>query len=212
MEIEAVLIDWAGTVTVPMREMMMTAVAKANVSKEILTKAFGSFQDYVGGGDSLFHQAERGEIGDDELLDHFNTVAPGSGVLFDIQSPASFLHAPDRPEMITFLEELVNEDITVFLATNNFQSAQELLASRYLDTGLVAAIVNSALVGARKPEDAYFALCLDALDCAGPNVLLLDDQAPNLAAAKGFGIQTILVEDNAEPAIQQARQLLGLVG
>ncbi len=210
MPTQALLIDWAGTVTVPMSQMMLAATQRAELDDESIAALFASFGDYVGGNDTPFHRAERGELDDDDLIEHFNQIAPGAGAIFDVTSPASFIHSPDRPEMITLLEDLGSADITVFLATNNFQSFQDSLASRYLDNGLVSAIVNSALVGTRKPEDAFFELCLDAAGCDGTQALLLDDQQRNLDAAATFGMETILVEDDCEPAITIVREAFGL--
>ncbi len=210
MRFETVLIDWAGTVTVPMGQMIEAATRRAEFDDASLAKLFGSFSDYVNGTDSPFHLAERGEIDDDELIDHFNLLVPGAGAIFDVNSPTSFLHASDRPEMVRLLEDLRDADVMVLLATNNFQSAQEMLASRYLDTGLVSAIVNSALVGTRKPEDKFFELCLDAAGCSGSEAILLDDQQRNLDAAAAFGIETVLVGEDCLPAIAVVREAFGL--
>lgn len=210
MGFEAVLIDWAGTVTVPMRDMMLGAAKRAELDDDALMKVFGSFSDYVNGSDTIFHQAERGEIDDDDLIEHFNSITPGAGQIFDVQSPASFLHAEDRPEMIRLLEDLRDADVTVFLATNNFRSAQDLLATRYLDNGLVSAVVNSALVGTRKPEDAFFELCLEAAGCEGSDVVFLDDQQRNLDAGATFGITGILVGNDETDAVATARQQFGI--
>lgn len=210
MEIEAVLIDWAGTITVPMYDMMMAAAEQSKLDEETMKKVFAVFGEYLSKDNTPFHQAEKGEIDDEELVDYFNERAPGSGVLFDVNSPTSFLYAQDRPEMLELLADLRDADVMVFLATNNFASAQELLATRYLETGLVSAIVNSALVGTRKPDDAYFELCLEALDLPGERVLFLDDQQRNLDAGATFGIKGLLVEADSESAVTQTRKLLGL--
>ena len=214
MPMQALLIDWAGTVTVPMSQMMLPATQRAGLDDKSIAALFASFSNYVSDhdskNDSPFHRAERGEMDDEDLVDYFNEIAPGSGAIFDANSPASFIHSPDRPEMILLLEDLRSADVTVFLATNNFQSFQDSLASRYLDNGLVSAIVNSALVGTRKPEDAFFELCLDAAGCDGTEAMLLDDQQRNLDAAATFGMETVLVEDDCDPAITIVREAFGL--
>lgn len=209
MAYDVVLIDWAGTITIPMQDMVVNATKRGDFSDDTLMKIFESFSDYHTTSDSPMHRAERGEIDDDDLIDHFNEISPGAGALLDINDPACMLLTEDRPAMIQLLEELRDADVMVFMATNNFRSAQDMLATRYLDDGLVSAIVNSALVGTRKPDNKYFELCLEAAGCEPGQAVLLDDQQRNLDAASAFGIDTILVERDEAPAISQLRSAFG---
>ncbi|MEM7271692.1 MAG: HAD-IA family hydrolase [Actinomycetota bacterium] len=189
---EALLIDWAGTITVPMGEMMALAAERLGLDDEDVAKAFGGLAEYMAGDNSLFHQAERGEVADEDLRAFIEEKAPGAGRLFDPTGP-SFFDAPDRPEMAALLERLRDEDITVVMATNNFASMQELLAKRYLDTGMVSAIANSALMGARKPEPAFYERCLDAVGVDASAALFVDDMRHNIDGAEALGIRSILV-------------------
>lgn len=203
-----VLIDWAGTVTVPMHEMLISAARELEMSDEQIGAAFNGLAEYFVSADSPIHKAERGEIDDDELGDFIDGKVPGSsGLLLDPSGP-SFLNGADRPEMIALLEDLRDADLTVILATNNFRVAQELLARRYLDTGLVAAVVNSAMVGARKPEPRFYGIALEAANSTAAETVFLDDQDVNLAPAKDLGMRTILVDTDPSEAIAEARTLL----
>ncbi len=207
-EISVVLVDWAGTLTVPMSEMVQLAVNHLQFTDEQLGLAFAGLTDYLIGSDSIVHRAERGEIPDSEMLAWLEEQAPGSSRLFNPDEP-SIINAPDRPEMIELLWWLQDFDVTVMLATNNFVSSQEMLASRYLDPGLVHAVINSALVGARKPEPEFWQIVLDATMASPSEIVLLDDNAGNLAAAAALGMHTILVGDDALPAIDELKAILG---
>lgn len=206
---EALLIDWAGTITVPMRQMMSLAADELGFSKEDVAKAFGGLAEYMAGDDSIFHQAERGEVDDDVLRDFIEEKAPGAGRLFDPTGP-SFFNAPDRPEMIELLEQLRDADITVVIATNNFASIQDLLAQRYLDSGLVSAIVNSALVGARKPDAEFFQICLEAFELDPAEALFVDDMAHNVEAAETLGIPSLLAGSDSADTIAGIRAAFGV--
>ena len=197
---EALLIDWAGTITVPMGEMMTLAAGRLGLSEGEVATAFGGLAEYMAGEDSIFHRAERGEVDDEELRAFVEEKAPGAGGLFDPSGP-SFFDAPDRPEMVALLERLRDADVMVVLATNNFASAQELLARRYLDTGLVSAIANSALMGARKPEPAFYQRCLEAAAVEPGRALFVDDMAHNTAGAEAVGIPSLLVGSDGEAAV-----------
>lgn len=202
--IELVLMDWAGTVTVPMSQMMRDAVDHLGWSDDEMGKALAGLTDYFTSDDSMVHRAERGQIEDRELLVWLDEQYPGASALFDLDDP-SFINAADRPEMIDAMWWLQDQDIEVWLATNNFATAQEMLAGRYLDSGLVNAIVNSALIRARKPDPAFWDVVLEASGLQPDQILLVDDNVGNLDAATALGMATILVGDDAGPAIAELK-------
>lgn len=206
-EIELVLIDWAGTVTVPMSQMMKDAVEFLGWSDAEFGKAIGALAEYFTSDDSIVHKAERGEIEDSELLAWLDEQYPGASALFDVDQP-SFINAADRPEMIELLWWLQDHEVEVWLATNNFASAQDMLASRYLDSGLVNAIVNSALIGARKPNADYWKTILDASSLDPARMVLIDDNVTNLESAAALGMATVQIGDDAALAIAEIKTML----
>lgn len=199
--------DWAGTVTVPMSQMMKDAIAFLGWSDEEVGQALVALADYFTSDDSIVHQAERGEVEDSDLLAWLDEQHPGASALFDVDQP-SFINAADRPEMIDLLWWLQDNECQVWLATNNFASAQDMLASRYLDSGVVNAIVNSALVGARKPHADYWKIVLDAAELEPHEILLVDDNVANLEAAAALGMATVSIGDDAAPAIAEIKAML----
>ena len=206
-DLELVLMDWAGTVTVPMSQMMKDAITFLGWSDEEVGQALGSLAEYFTSDDSIVHQAERGEVEDSELLAWLDAQYPGASALFDVDQP-SFINAADRPEMVDLLWWLQDNEVEVWLATNNFASAQDMLASRYLDGGVVNAIVNSALVGARKPHPDYWKIVVDASGLEPSQIMLVDDNAANLDAAATLGMTTILMGDDAVPVIDEIKTAL----
>lgn len=203
---QALLIDWAGTITVPMHEMILTAATALGFDEEATSQAVGGLAAYYLTEDSPIHRAEVGTLDDDDLREFLEEKAPGAGRLLDPEGP-SFLNGADRPEMIALLEDLRDVDVTVVLATNNFKMGHELLATRYLDSGLVSAVVNSAMVGVRKPDLDFYQLCLDVAGCDANEALFVDDQERNLASARELGMGALLVEDNADHALSELRRL-----
>jgi putative hydrolase of the HAD superfamily len=207
--IRAVLVDWAGTVTVPLREVVISAVLEAGLSEDELRQAFAGLADYVTGSDSPIHRAERGEITDAELLEWLDQHAAGARAVFDVAAPGSIFAAPDRAEMVALLETLRSHEARIVLATNNFASAHAVLERRYLSTGLVDGIVNSALIGARKPEPAFFDHCLAVAGVRAHEAVLVDDMEANIEAARARGLHGVLVGDDPAPAVAELRELLG---
>lgn len=64
-------------------------------------------------------------------------------------------------------------------------------------------------IGHRKPDAAIFHHVLDAIGLPGPEVLLFDDLAANVEAARGCGLQAVLVRSPAD--VREALRERGLV-
>ncbi|MEZ5342713.1 MAG: HAD-IA family hydrolase [Acidimicrobiales bacterium] len=209
MTFRALLIDWAGTITVSLRDVVLQAAASLELSPEQMGQALGGLSAYMGTDDSLFHQAERGEIHDDELRAWLDSLAPGAGRLVHPDHPG-ILQAPDRPEVLALMDEARHAGIVVVVATNNFASARPMLKSRYLDTGRADAIVNSADIGVRKPSTEFYQRCMEVANTDVSHTLFCDDMAPNIIAAEAFGLRSVSFGDSIDQALEQTRTLLGL--
>ncbi len=205
---EAIIIDWAGTITVPLLDVVLHSAGELGFTGDDLTRAFAGLSGYFNDPDSIFHRAEVGLVSDDELRAHLDDIAEGAGQLLDADPPSIFF-AEDRPEMIALLEELGETDTLVILATNNFVTGQDILATRYLESGLVQAIVNSALVGVRKPNPAFFALILDTFELDPTSTLVIDDLDANLEVARDLGMGTVLIDTDTVAAVDEIRRLIG---
>ena len=203
------MIDWAGTITGPLQDMMLTAAAALELSPEEMSKAFVGLASYVSNEESIFHLAERGEVHDDELRAWIDGFAAGAGRLFDPAHPGIF-STPDRPEMLELMRDAQEAGITVAVATNNFASGNQMLNDRYIATGLADCIVNSADVGVRKPEAAFFAASLAAAACTVDEAIFCDDMQRNVDAAVAFGLRSVHVQADPDSAIAEIRDLLGL--
>ncbi len=212
--IDAVFVDWAGTITRPMIELFRNAIAGAALDQPTTDAVITGLAQYLTGDDSPLHQAERGEITDDELWDWLDAQTPTGDAqaeeLFAGDQPWAFLNAPDRPEMAELLADLMEADVFVAITTNNFAAAQDRLSARYLGGFLASAVVNSALIGIRKPDPAFFELVLETFELDPGRVLVLDDNEANLRCARQLGMQAIAVGDDATDAVRQTRRLIGL--
>ncbi|MFN2451026.1 MAG: HAD family hydrolase [Candidatus Dormibacteria bacterium] len=70
-------------------------------------------------------------------------------------------------------------------------------------------LVDSSVVGLRKPDPAIFRLTCERLGLAPEDCLFVDDIPSNVAGAAELGIETILCRDPAEVAAQVLHRLLG---
>ena len=96
--------------------------------------------------------------------------------------------------MVELLVAMGQADIQVVLATNNRAEAQEALATRYLDSGVASALVNSGMVGAALPTPEFFAVCVEVTGCQPDQILFVDHDVANLVSAASVGMRTIALD------------------
>jgi len=75
--------------------------------------------------------------------------------------------------------------------------------------GLFDFVIESSLVGARKPEPRFYQLALERLKIEPQQAVYLDDLGINLKPARAMGMTTIKVE-NAQQALSELEQATGL--
>jgi putative hydrolase of the HAD superfamily len=70
-------------------------------------------------------------------------------------------------------------------------------------------VIESSLVGARKPEAKFYQLALERLGIEPQQAVYLDDLGINLKPARALGMTTIRVESPGQ-ALAELEQVLGL--
>ncbi len=124
---------------------------------------------------------------------------PGADVL-------GLLAGDVRPEMVEAVRRC-GERLKTGLLTNNVLGTMDDPRIGEL-LGLFDAVVESSVVGVRKPEPAFYELACDLLEIEPEAAVFLDDLGINLKPARELGMATIKV---ADPAIALA-ELEALVG
>jgi len=97
-------------------------------------------------------------------------------------------------DMMEAIQSLKDQGVKLAVLTNNWKSDKfgRLL---FDDLGMFDHVVESCVVGMRKPEAAIYKYTLDKLGVAGEEAVFLDDIAGNLTPAEELGITTIKVTD-----------------
>ena len=75
--------------------------------------------------------------------------------------------------------------------------------------GLFDLVIESSLVGARKPEPRFYQMALDRLEIEPQQAVYLDDLGINLKPARAMGMTTIKV-DSEPQALAEFEQATGL--
>ena len=203
----AVIFDWAGTVTVPMLDVFAPLVRRAGLDGDALLGAFLEAEaDQTG--QHVLHRVERGETGAEDLAAWLDDLSPGAGDLFRLDSPLGFVHqAADRPEVLEAARRWRRGGHRTAICTNNVRELQPVLTERYGATFDV--IVNSAIVGLRKPDPAIFEHTLVELGGVDPAAaVFIDDNEGHVDAARSFGMAAVLMTSDTSSALDEVAELL----
>jgi putative hydrolase of the HAD superfamily len=114
-----------------------------------------------------------------------------------------------RPQMVEAIRRCRAAYKTALL-TNNFVRAEAELSSAVADVyALFDAVLESRVLGVRKPDPRFYELACEALDVHPDESVFLDDLGVNLKPARALGMHTIKVTDPGE-ALAELAILTGL--
>jgi putative hydrolase of the HAD superfamily len=154
---------------------------------------------------------ERNECTIDEFVVAFEAEAAQLGHRVDGTEVLACLEGELRPRMVDAVRRC-SEHLSTALLTNNIVSGSPHWSSGGSFAGLLDSfdvVVESSVVGCRKPEPRFYELALDALGVAAHEAVFLDDLGINLKPARAMGMTTIKVVDPDE-ALDELAALTGL--
>ena len=111
-----------------------------------------------------------------------------------------------NPELAAYFVDLRPRYRTAFLS-NSFVGAREREHAARGFGDMAEIIVYSHEVGVAKPDPRIYAITCERLSVQPVEMIFLDDSPGNIAAARDFGIQGVLFQDNAQ-AIREIEALL----
>ena len=152
---------------------------------------------------------ERGELTRDAFIEAFEAEALAAGHRIEGLRVLESLKGDVRPVMMEALRRLRASPLRTAAVTNNIapMGSGERDVSELLS--LFDVVVESSVVGVRKPEEAFYKIALDALDAQPEECVYLDDLGVNLKPARAMGMTTIKVLD-ADDAITELEGHLGI--
>ena len=157
---------------------------------------------------------ERNEVALNEFVAAFEDEGAALGVQVDGWKVLACLRGQVRPEMHVAVERC-SEVFTTGLLTNNFVSWSDASGADAADDVLKSvlacfdAVVESSVVGVRKPEPRFYELALEQLGVAAADSVFLDDLGVNLKPARAMGMTTIKVTDPVV-ALAELAEVTGL--
>ena len=142
---------------------------------------------------------ERGEIGLEEFAVAFEGEAAAMGYQVDGMAVLNGLGGELIPSMAEAVRRC-SERLKTGLLTNNYapMGSSERSAELAEVLGRFDVVIESSVVGVRKPDPAFYALACKALSVEPSGCVFLDDLGVNLKPARAMGMTTIKVIDPDE--------------
>ena len=202
---KAVLFDIGGVLTHSPVTRIKQFCAEEGICDEVRTAIFGPE-------DGPWSRFERSQLTRDGFADEFDqfvascdTSATGAGFM-----EWFFVGFGERPEMVGLVKHLRGK-VKLGAITNNVsrdEPAQQRTSGIDLPS-LFEVVVESAIVGYRKPEPEIFRIACEQLAIDPPEAVFLDDLGANLKGARALGMHTIKVDDSLS-AIDELEAALGI--
>jgi putative hydrolase of the HAD superfamily len=208
-EIRAIISDFGGVLTTPLLNAFAAFQDDSGISPESLGLAMRN--GVREGEDIPLFRLERGEISEDEFLQHLTDgLEPILGHRPHLHHfRRNFFDALDPNEaMIELMRELKGRGLTMALLTNNVREWEPLWRSMLPIDEIFETVVDSAFVGCRKPEARIYELTLERIGMPAEACLFVDDIGTNCEGAEAIGMTAIHFRDD-EQAIAAIRAAVG---
>jgi putative hydrolase of the HAD superfamily len=170
--------------------------------------------------DNAWARLERGELDRAGFAEQFGVEARALGGTLSGERVLELLAGDIRPEMVVALERCRDAELRTACLTNNIvpweseaDDRPELVARARQVAEVMAlfdVVVESSVVGVRKPEPEFYEIACRLLEVEPPECVFLDDLGVNLKPARAMGMTTIKVEV-PDVALAELERVLGLV-
>ena len=146
---------------------------------------------------------ERGEIGLEGFAEAFEAEAEGLGYRVDGMAVLNGLGGELLPSMAEAVRRC-SERLKTGLLTNNYSPMGSSKRSAELAEvlGWFDVVIESSVVGVRKPDPVFYSMACDALGVKPSACVFLDDLGVNLKPARAMGMTTIKVVDPDEALVE----------
>ena len=199
MAIRAVISDFGGVLTTPLLGSFLAFQDETGIPAEALGVAMQRIAEREG--EHPLFELERGRITEADFLDTLRRQLAAelgrepelhrfSEIYFDALDP--------NEPMIELMRDLRGRGYRMALLTNNVREWEPLWRGMLPVDEIFEVIVDSALVGARKPEPQIYELTLERIGggIGAADCLFVDDVEDNVAAARELGMTAIHYRSN----------------
>ena len=193
-----VLFDFGGVITTSPFEAFAHYEAEAGLPADTVRRINSTDPDT-----NAWAQFERSEIDVDGFVERFGAEGAALGLEVDGARVLACLSGDLRPKMIDALDRLTAAGVRIGCITNNVRAGEGAGmardGSRAAEIAAVMdrfeAVIESSVVGVRKPDPRIYELACEAMEVAPTDAVYLDDLGINCKAAHLLGMHAIKVID-----------------
>ena len=204
--VSAVLFDFGGVILSSPFDAFAAYERRAGLPPDFIRRVNSTDPDR-----NAWARLERNDCSIDEFVVAFEAEAAALGHRVDGRAVLACLEGELRPQMVQTVRRC-REHAATALLTNNIVTGSPHWSSggSFADLlPLFDAVVESSVVGCRKPEQRFYELALEALGIQASDAVFLDDLGINLKPAHAMGMATIKVGD-PDVAIAELESLMGV--
>ena len=204
MVIRAVLFDFGGVISSSPFEAFAHLESERGLPADFIRTVNATNPDT-----NAWAKLERGEVDLETFGSMWSDEARALGHELDGRSVLERLAGEIRPEMVEAIRTCRTKYKTACL-TNNFTRAEAILSDEVAEVySLFDAILESRVLGVRKPDPRFYELACESLAVEPDQCVFLDDLGVNLKPARALGMHTIKVTD-PHVALTELGELVGL--
>jgi putative hydrolase of the HAD superfamily len=202
--IQAVLFDFGGVISSSPFEAFAHLEAERGLPADFIRTVNATNRDT-----NAWARLERGEVDVETFGALWSAEARALGHELDGRLVLERLGGEIRPQMVDAIRTCATAYKTALL-TNNFTRAEAVLSAEVTAIyALFDAVLESRLLGVRKPDPRFYELACEALEVRPDECVFLDDLGINLKPARALGMHTIKVSEPG-PALAELAGLLGI--
>lgn len=207
-KIEAVISDFGGVLTSPLRDSFEQFQQESGIPPETLGQAMAAIAARDGA-NPLF-ELETGRMTEARFLrslsDELTSVLHRRIELHGFGNQYfENLHPNER--VIAYMRELRERRYKLAICTNNVREWERLWRAKLPVDEIFDVVVDSAFVGTRKPEPEIYEITLRRLGVSAPSSLFVDDLKHNCDGANELGMKTVWFR-STEQAIDEIEAAL----
>lgn len=205
---EAVISDFGGVLTSPLAGSFAIFEETSGISLEQLGTAIAAFGVRLGA-NPLF-ELETGRLREPEFLDSLAQQLSsqlGRPVDLDGFGERYFANLEPNEPVIEYMRELRRRGYKLAICTNNVREWEARWRAMLPVDEIFDVVVDSAFVGARKPEPRIYELTLERLGISAEAALFLDDLEANCDGARAVGMRAVWFQ-STEQAIEEIEAIL----
>jgi putative hydrolase of the HAD superfamily len=207
--IEAIISDFGGVLTSPLLDSFLAFQNSSGISLEQLGHAMAALAGRTGA-NPLF-ELETGRLTEEQFLGELSTeLSTRLGRPIELHGFGERYFAELHPnqELIEYMRQLRQRGYRMAICTNNVREWEPLWRAKLPVDEIFDVVVDSAFVGARKPEPRIYEITLERLGVSAEAALLIDDIEANCTGAAELGLHTVWFR-STEQAIQEIEAAIG---